>query len=240
MEPSSPKTSFFVFILGLCLLVPVVHAQPAPPIAANSDEDSCTRDPECDRHYTQARTLSKVGKLAEAIKEYEAAYAIQPVPTLFYNLARLHHKLGHLEDAKRHYERYLQASLPSDVELRHKAEDYLKQLATVSLSRPLEPPAPQVSVTQPASPAANPQPAAQAPSPQPTPAALTPAAPPEKSPDTTAAKAPIYKKWWLWTLVGAAAVGVTAAVAGGVVASQNGPPKSSLGNARVFAITISR
>lgn len=50
---------------------------------------------------------------------------------------------------------------------------------------------------------------------------------------------PVYKKWWLWTVLGVVAAGTAAGIAGGVVARQNSePPQSSLGNARVFTITI--
>jgi hypothetical protein len=51
-------------------------------------------------------------------------------------------------------------------------------------------------------------------------------------------KVPVYKKWWLWTIVGVAAAGTAAGIAGGVVASRNGPPDSQLGTVRVFTINI--
>ena len=47
-----------------------------------------------------------------------------------------------------------------------------------------------------------------------------PAAPPEKQ--------PVYKKWWLWTIVGAAAAGVAIGVGVGV-GGRSGDPSTALG-----------
>lgn len=48
------------------------------------------------------------GRYREAISEFEAAYRAKPHPSLFYNLAKTHEKLGELPGALADYDRYLQ------------------------------------------------------------------------------------------------------------------------------------
>jgi tetratricopeptide (TPR) repeat protein len=122
--------------------------QASPPPQA----DECTADPECAQHYQQARSLSKAGQLADALKEYAAAYALRPMPTLLFNMARLNHRLGRNPEAISGYRSFLSQETGTDPALRDKAKDYLAQL-----EKPPEPPRPTTPTLQPALTAEAPQ-----------------------------------------------------------------------------------
>lgn len=192
MAQFKQKISGIVCLLGFLYSVSARAQTDTPP-----DEDDCTRDRECARHYLQARTLSKAGQLADALDEYHAAYTIQHVPTLLFNIARLNHKLGRLKEAASVYEAYLRLGTGTEPSLKEKAKEYLGQIPPQN-EPPSSPPNPP-----PEPPTAPPDLQSQLSSFKPPPAA--PSADP----------LPIYKRWWLWTVVGAVVLGGTIAVAVG-------------------------
>lgn len=192
MARSKQKSSAFAWLL---LMVIAGYA------SAQTDqqplEDDCTRDRECARHYLQARTLSKAGQLADALNEYHAAYAIQHVPTLLFNIARLNHKLGRLKEAASAYAAYLRQDTGSDPALKEKAKEYLAQIPPQS--EPLSPPpSPPPNPTTPLEPQL-----------------VSPLQPPPSESSSTST--PLYKRWWLWTAVGTAALVITV---GSIVGTQ--------------------
>jgi len=70
------------------------------------------RDPaaEAKAHSSRGTTLYNLGRFAEALAEYEAAYmAIQDPPFLF-NVAQCHRKLGHSQEALDSYRGYLRVA----------------------------------------------------------------------------------------------------------------------------------
>lgn len=153
-------------------------------------DDACLRDSECLSHYQSARQLSKSGQSQAALEQYLLAYKRQPVPRLLYSIARLQHRLGQSREALSSYQRFLATAPPSDAELRGKALEYKAQLEHDSAAAAL--PAGSDAAATPAIAA------------QSTTAAVTAAPTPRQ---------PIYKKWWLWTIVGVAAAGaITATV----------------------------
>ena len=190
MARSKRKTSAVACLLWLLCAVSASAQTEQPPA-----EDDCTRDRECARHYLQARTLSKAGQLADALDEYHAAYAIQHVPTLLFNIARINHKLGRLKEAASAYAAYLRQDVGTEPSLKEKAKEYLTQIPPQS-----EPPQPP------------PSPAALLPAAQPDlQTQLIPFKPPPPS-EPSAAASPIYKRWWLWTAIGAVVLGGTVGV----------------------------
>ncbi len=173
-----------LLVAGLMLAILLGGTRAASAQPTTATEDACLRDSECLVHYQGARQLSKAGRSEAALDEYQKAYQRLPVPRLLYSIARLQHRLGQLRAALTSYERFLTTTVPDDEELRAKAREYKAQL----LASPLPPdPAPAASEPAPSS------------------AAIQLTGPP--------ARQPIYKKWWLWTLVGVAAAGaITATV----------------------------
>lgn len=194
MARFSQRISPVVCALWL-LCASAARAQNAPPAA-----DDCTRDRECDRHYLQARTLSTAGQFIDALDEYHAAYAIQPVPTLLFNIARLNHKLGRLKEAASAYEAYLRQDIGSDPALKEKAKEYLSQIPTQS--EPLVS-SPQAVPIPPIAPAEHPEVQLMP---------FRPPPPPPSSSERSFAFVPVYQRWWLWTAVGAVVLGGTLAI----------------------------
>lgn len=60
------------------------------------------------------------------------------------------------------------------------------------------------------------------------------------APPTPPSRVPLYKKWWLWTVVGVVTGAAVAGIAGGIVASRSGPPESPLGTVPVSTATGAR
>jgi hypothetical protein len=194
---------------------------PAGARAESSDPEACLRDDLCRTQYTLARELSKSGNLDEAIAAYETAYQRRPVPILLYNIGRLHHRLRHYADAVRYYSRYLETQAQEEAEQRARARQYLED-ATKELQQgpaptreptreptlvPLLPAAAQptpttASVVTPAEPPAVRQTAVpQTVAPLASQGPQEPAAAPREKVNT-----PLYKRWWLWALVGGVVV----------------------------------
>jgi tetratricopeptide (TPR) repeat protein len=71
-------------------------------------------------HYQRAMALYKEGLFRQSIKEFVAAYAINPLPRLLYNMAQLQRKIGEYQDAIEAYELYLRTE--SDLSDERKAE----------------------------------------------------------------------------------------------------------------------
>lgn len=181
------KTSAIICFIWL-LCAEYVRAQTEQPT-----EDDCTRDRECARHYLQARTLSKAGQFVDALEEYHAAYTLKPVPTLLFNIARISHKLSRPKEAINAYEAYLRQDLGTDPLLKEKAKEYLTQLSQQS---ELQLPSRLIRTSS-----------VQTNSPLQFIAVKTPA-----PSELGTAPTPVYKRWWLWTSVGAAMLGGTIAV----------------------------
>lgn len=60
--------------------------------------------------YQESAALYQAGELKQAGERLEQAYALDPSPTLLYNLARVHEGLGELEAAIESYRRFLVAA----------------------------------------------------------------------------------------------------------------------------------
>lgn len=154
--------------------------------------------------FNRATTHFNLGKFKEAAAEYEQLYEARPVPSLLYNIAQAHRLDGNAERALFFYKSYLRNSSTAS-----NREEVLGRIATLEKlveqqRRPPNETAPlggQPEVTAPARPVE--------------PAAVVIAAPVAPAP----AKTPIYRKWWLWTAVGAA---VVVGVGVGVGVSQSG------------------
>lgn len=182
------------------LLLAVSPPASAQPDTADASEEACLQDAECRGHSQSARKLSKAGQSEAAIVEYQAAYQRRPAPRLLYNIARLQHKLGQVQPALASYQRFLDtSSAPADDELRTRASEYRAQLLRD------HPPTTPSSATPP---------------PPVGPLATPPAAPPPAA--AVAPSEPVYKKWWVWTIVGVAAAGLVA----GLVLSTSSRPAS--------------
>jgi tetratricopeptide (TPR) repeat protein len=188
-----------LFVALLLVLAPPAHA------ADNS---------EAQRHYTAGMAHYNLREYKEAIKEFEASYRLAPDPVFLFNLAQCHRLIKHDRDALYFYQAYLRARPEAD----NRAE-VEKRIEALKKAVALLPPEP-----------AKPEPAKPEPSETTTTGANTStgsSAPAQTEHSNTvvgssvsvaAAPAPratpVYKKWWLWTIVGVVVVG--AAVGTGV------------------------
>jgi len=167
----------------------------APGPAAAQDADRAAR-----AHFRRGETHFAVGRFAEALKEYQAAYELKPLPGFLFNIGQCHRNLGHLEEAVFSFTRYLR--LKPDATNRAAVEELVteleRQIAAQKATRPPELKGP----TGPTGP-------------------LGPAPPPPT---------PVYKRWWFWTGIAVAAAGAAVGIYFGVKPHAPGPPASGQGN----------
>jgi tetratricopeptide (TPR) repeat protein len=157
------------------------------------------------------------GDYALAIEEFKAARLLVKRPSILFNIAQCYRNLLRPDKAIDYYLQYLKewgAENPGK-EIPHRAEvdAFLKENDAL--------PGQKANVKQPDSATktkSTAEPAAATKTQAPTPLAAAITKTPQPHPSSTQ---PIYKKWWLWTIVGAVVVGATTAA---VVATQTGSP----------------
>lgn len=197
-----------LLLLGLVLLRTVAFAQAGPRSAPPIEEAfavKCASDSTCVELAAHGQAALGAGRYDDAIVDYQAAYNRIPDPLLLYNLARAHHKAGRPAEAATNYERYLTEGTQEPLEQRVKAEQFLRQARQeLAARKPPEPPRPlTVAPTGLTS----------------DPAAIAPIG--AAAGLVTKVDKPVYKRWWLWTLLGtAAATGISIGVGLGVYARE--------------------
>ncbi len=65
-------------------------------------------------HFERAELAFEAGRNEEAIREFEAAYALEAHPELLFNLGKCHERLGQLSAALRRYRAYVKALPTAD------------------------------------------------------------------------------------------------------------------------------
>ena len=103
-------------VIALVLLV-------ASPAAA----DESPQPSEFDSLVAKGGELFQAGKYAEARAAWEKAYAIDPNPRLLFNIGSTYRREGDLDQALRHYRRYLELA-PADAPYRAMAEEAILNL----------------------------------------------------------------------------------------------------------------
>jgi tetratricopeptide (TPR) repeat protein len=197
--------------MGALLVAMMSMARPAA-----ADETQTAR-----QHYARGTKLYDLGRYLEAAKEYEATYELKDDPAILFNIGQAY-RLGHAyADGIRAYKSFLRRS--PEAPQRALVEGYIRDMQTALDKEPKPQPPPQ------------PPPAATTPAPE-TPAAATP--PPTATTTSERRETPVYKKWWLWTIVGGVVVaGVVVGVTVGVLSS-NDSFQPSLGKVGPSALTV--
>jgi tetratricopeptide (TPR) repeat protein len=161
------------------------------------------------QHVRRGNALFRVGKIEEALKQYEAAYEIAPEPRTLFNMAQCHRALRNYERAIFLYNSYLNTvggdAHRSEVESIVIELDRLVQEQKRAAARP-----PQVL---------------KAPD-----DLLAPAAPVVAPRDI---RRPWYRRWYVWVSLGAIITG--AALAGGLAGRGSSTPSTTYGNHDFFA-----
>lgn len=196
--------------LGLALVLMAALA------GAARAEGAGDRDKEARRLFQEAELSFNVGKFAEALAAYQAAYEAKPLPGFLFNIAQCYRNMGDYERARFFFRRYL--TLDPRTPNRRRVETLidemgrlLQQRADEEAARPPAPPvvepSPEASTPAPIAPPPAPAPAIQEPaSPAPTVVALAP--PVEPAPAPT----PAWKRWWFWTGAAVLAAGASVTV----------------------------
>jgi len=151
-----------------------------------------------------AVVLSRSGDYAEALALFEKAYALDPAPTLLYNIGRVAEKTGDLGKATKALEGYL--AVETDPAMRGKAEDALRSIAERRAEAARTEPAPAA-----ASPLARPEASAPAP--------IVVEGPGQRAANDLSGHAPVQRRGLSttsWVLIG---VGAAAIVGGGIAAA---------------------
>jgi tetratricopeptide (TPR) repeat protein len=162
---------------------------------------------EAKKHFQRGLARYNLTEYKEAAIEFQAAYRLHPDPVFLYNLAQSYRLSNQPEEALRFYKTYLRAEprATNRREVEGRISDLERQIATA--------PPPKPEPTPPPKPEPPPNLTA--------PAAIEPASTTVVATSKPApARTPVYKKWWLWTVVGVVVAG--AAVGIGVGVSQSG------------------
>ena len=194
---------------------------------------------EAKHHFEEGSKAFSLGEFQRAVTEYKAGFEVRPDPVFLYNIGQSYRLAGNLADAVSFYRSYLRnaPNAPNRREVARRIHDLEEQLASqkvLSTAPPNSPVAPGGSAaTEEPQPAATTEP----------PTTTTP--PPPDEPTKTSApvqvtashdsdQTPVYKKWWLWTIVGGVVVvAVVVGVGVGVgTASGPTPPASHFGTIR--------
>lgn len=168
------------------------------------------RSGEAREHYQNATAHFAVGEFSEAASEYQAAFKLKPDPALLYNAAQSYRLANNPERALILYKNYLQL-YPNEAnadEVRRQIQK-LKEALVAAESAKTSPPTGTNEPTQLPN-----QPAQELPAPKQDVRGEVVTATTQPADVHPTTKSPVYKKWWLWTIVGVVAAGgaVTAAV----------------------------
>jgi len=203
-------------ILRATVVLALLLAVPAGRAAADSTADARAL-------FQRAEMSFNLGKFAQALADYQAAYEAKPLPAFLFNIAQCYRNMASYERARFFYRRFL--AIEPRGPNRRLVEDLIAEMTQLLAQQqraagPAMVPNAAALTTPPALAVSSSSPLATGPGsyPERSPALLTARAPEQEGP-------PVYKRWWFWT-------GAGAVVAGGVVAAvlltRDGGPHGSL------------
>jgi tetratricopeptide (TPR) repeat protein len=169
---------------------------------------------EAREHYTSGQKLFDQARYADALAEFQQSYALSKYPALIYKMALCQDQLGRSAEALESYDNYLKAD--PQTSRRAGVEERIAKLRETLHPSEQWPPGGAAKESS-----SSPQPSSSS-------ATSSPAARQQPSPSSSSAEVskpaskstPVYKKWWLWTIVGVVAVGAAVGIGVGVTASQ--------------------
>ncbi len=174
-------------------------------------------------HARQARVHYQLGRFERALEEYAAAYELDPVPALLYNMGQCHRQLDNYERAIFFYEGYLRGN--PDAQNRSLVEDLITE-CRMAFEQESEEPEPSTQSADEADDDASAQdePVDDQASPDddPTGAAL------DLDQSGGEERRPIYRQWWFWTVIGSVVAVSTGLIIWAAVREPDAP-QGSLG-----------
>jgi len=96
------KRALAAVLAAACCLAPVHIVRAAGPTAEERGQAK--------EHYERGKALQAAGSYADAIAEYQVAYALMPTPEFLFNIAQCHRLSGDKARAVEYYQRYLEAA----------------------------------------------------------------------------------------------------------------------------------
>jgi tetratricopeptide (TPR) repeat protein len=176
---SEPRHRARVIAFGLALLIAAPARAETPP--ANVEAKRAAQE-----HLDRGNELFTQDRFADALGEFEAAFALFPSPKLHLNLGQCERALGHDAAAAEHFRKFLEEAPDVSPALRAETERHLEEARRAAeASKPSPPPAPKLAA---------PPPVVAAP-------LIAPAA------EERSASKPLVKRWWFWAGVGVLAAG---------------------------------
>jgi tetratricopeptide (TPR) repeat protein len=167
-------------VLGaLCLLASVARADDAT---------------EAKAHYQKGTSHFAIGEFSLAAGEYEEAYKLKPDAALLFNAAQARRLAGENEKALVLYKNY--TNLYPRARNISEVKDQIAKLEQAIASA-------QTAKTSPPTGTVEPKPE---PPPVATPPPTTTPPPANANENANVERTPVYKKWWLWTIVGVVVV----------------------------------
>jgi len=206
-------------------LAAALPAATAPTIAAVVD----TPDETARRYQERGTTYFNLGQFEDAVAEFRRAYEAKADSVFLFNIAEAYRQLDAKDQALFFYRRYL--STNPQATNRPLVEERIKGIEELATDATRDPGAVSSDAALPAAPLPASSTATQPPS------GTAPTWGPGagREADSSSQDRFLLRQWWFWAGVGA--VVVSGVVTFLVVASrrdERGPPKSVLGNARVF------
>lgn len=207
------------------LIVFMVLAFAAPMARAEDKAAARAAYEEATKHYY-------LNELDKALEAYKRAYWNYEDPAFLFNIAQCYRAMGKKEDAVKMYRNYLRRvpTAPNKLEVERLVVTLESEMAQERTTRISPPSGPLPGEIASAPPGPSPRPA--------TPAEASP--PPEAKPVETPvaatagtvtrdapAKTPVYKKWWLWTVVGVVVVAGVGIGVGVALSQSYGFPSTS-------------
>ncbi|HTA19506.1 MAG TPA: tetratricopeptide repeat protein, partial [Polyangia bacterium] len=151
-------------------------------------------------HLTRGNDLFTHDRYADALEQFQAAFAAFPSPKLQFNLGQCERALGHDDAAIDHFQRFLYEAKDVPPALRAEAERYLAETRAHASTAAMPIAAPPIVAPSPVP--APPLPVAPAPS------VVAPAVEiTNPAPIAAPHHRPLRSRWWFWTAVGVVALG---------------------------------
>ena len=198
-----------VLLFALCSFA---HAEDDPDVAAAR------------RHFVKAKAQLEKGNYQAALKEFMVARQIKPLPDLDYDVARCLDALERYPEAIAEYQKYLAHAPPDAADVQKRVQTLKDRMAAIAhIDEPAveKAPPPEKPAEPPPPP---PAPPVEKVVEKPMPSVVE--SEPEPIPVRRARiDKPLYKRWWLWTAVGGAAVVVAVGVGLGVGLSASNAPE---------------
>jgi hypothetical protein len=159
--------------------------------------------------YAEGRRHYDLNEFTPALEAFKRAYVAFEDPVFLFNIAQCHRQLGHREDAIKFYRSYLRNQ--PDAANRDEVNATIAKLESEIADQKQ-----RETQAAAAAKAAAPPPMTTAATPVPPTASTTLVATPSPAPQHT----PVYRKWWLWTIVGVVAAGAATGIAIGVTSQR--------------------